>query len=181
MTWLLEQRRVLEKIVRKFFSISSSLLCCCIVLHLALERTTAVVVLLSTFTNFSYPEGIGPPLALLPWGWVRPLIRPFVSAVTTCNALLWGPGCALGLFRLRFGASLQIPTTPNVDDLSVTLCTITPQYSSTARASSSLTTSKGCRGTCSWNSRWHYVANASKSAPLQAPAKRSATQHDFDE
>ena len=80
---------MLEKIVRKFSSISPLLLCCCIVLHLALERTTAVVVLLSTFPNFSYPEGIRPALALLPWGWVRPLIHPLLSAVTACNALLF--------------------------------------------------------------------------------------------
>ena len=81
---------MLEKIVRKFSSISPSLLCCCIVLHLAIERTIAVVVLLSTFPNFSYPEGIRPALALLLlWGWVRPLIHPLLSAVTACNALLF--------------------------------------------------------------------------------------------
>ena len=50
--------------------------------------------------------------------WVRLLIHPLLSVVTACNALLF----------FDFGSGLvSNPTTPKVDDLSVTLCTITPQ------------------------------------------------------
>ena len=165
---------MLEKIVRKISSISPSLLCCCIVLHLALERTTAVVVLLSTFPNFSYPKGIRPALALLPWGWVSPLIHPLLSAVTACNALLFfdfGSGLVSKSPpppTSTICPSLSAPSPPNNPVLPAP-----PPPSQPAKA-----VAGRVRGTAGGTTS---PTNASKSAPLQAPAKRSATQHDFDE